>query len=420
MVKIRVTQRGTDSIYMMLREKAMNSALMLFCLTSAALGVDLPSGAKIEIRLKTKVASNASKAHDAVEAMVIQPVVAGDQYLIPIGATLRGEVVSAQASGAADQRATLQLKFTEIAGAGRAIPISTRVTSVDNARESVDDQGVIQGILASESLSNRMDSGLSKLSGRASGLADILQLAKTKLIKTTDSEIVYDAGVEMTLELLAKAAVDSGGVPGVSINLQPVAADAGLSSMASSQPFQTIAEKPPKPSDKTNLMFIGSREKLTGAFEAAGWASAANLTKSSGLETFAAIASQSGYKEAPMSVLLLENKPADLNFQKQNNTFAKRHHLRIWLRPQWQGQDVWVSSSTHDTGIDFSAENRTFIHKVDSQVDDERMKVVWDLVATGLVKSWTLVDRPAVPKDSMNATGDKLVTDGKIAVVILK
>jgi len=393
---------------------------MLFCLTSAALGVDLPSGAKIEIRLKTKVASNASKAHDAVEAMVIQPVVAGDQYLIPIGATLHGEVVSAQTSAAADQRATLQLKFTEIAGARGAIPISTRVTSVDNARESVDDQGVIQGILASESLSNRMDSGLSKLSGRASGLADILQLAKTKLIKTTDSEIVYDAGVEMTLELLAKAAVDSGGVPGVSINLQPVAADAGLSSMASSQPFQTIAEKPPKPSDKTNLMFIGSREKLTGAFEAAGWASAANLTKSSGLETFAAIASQSGYKEAPMSVLLLENKPADLNFQKQNNTFAKRHHLRIWLRPQWQGQDVWVSSSTHDTGIDFSAENRTFIHKVDSQVDDERMKVVWDLVATGLVKSWTLVDRPAVPKDSMNATGDKLVTDGKIAVVILK
>lgn len=398
----------------------MKRVLCLLCLAAAASAIELPSGAKIEIRLKTKVSSNGSKPHDAVEATVIQPVLAGSQYLIPIGATLRGEVVSAQPSTAADQRATLQLKFNEIAGARGPIPIAARVSAVDNARESVDDQGVIQGILASESLSNRMDQGISKLSERASGLADILQFAKAKLIKTTDSEIVYDAGVEMTLDLLAKAPVDAGGVPGVSINLQPTPAGAELRVMASNQPFQTIAEKPPKPSDKTNLMFIGSREKLTAAFAAANWSPAASLSKVSGFETFAAIAEQRGYKEAPMSALLLEGRPADLNYQKQNNTFAKRHHLRIWSRPQWRGQDVWVASSTHDTGIDFSAENRTFIHKVDSQVDNERMKVVWDLVATGLVKSWTLVDRPAVPKQSMNATGDNLVTDGKIAVLFLK
>ena len=41
------------------------------------------------------------------------------------------------------------------------------------------------------------------------------------------------------------------------------------------------------------------------------------------------------------------------------------------------------------------------------------MKVVWDFVATGAVKYWTLADRPNIPKESMNATGDKLITDGK-------
>ena len=121
-----------------------------------------------------------------------------------------------------------------------------------------------------------------------------------------------------------------------------------------------------------------------------------------------------------MSILLLDERPADLTYQKQNNTFAQRHHLRIWRRPaQWQGQDVWVSSSTHDIGIDFSPENRTFIHKVDSHIDAERAKVVSDLIFTGKIVSVALVDRPAVPKESMNATGDKLLTDGKMAVLVL-
>jgi hypothetical protein len=399
----------------------MKSVLAAICLVCSVSAAELPVGTKISLRLKTKVASNSSKPHDALEAVVIQPVLSGSQGLIPTGATLRGEVVKAQPSEAADQRATLQLDFNRLNGSrGKTIALSTKLDEVDNARESVDESGVIQGIVASESLSSRMDQGLNKLSARASGLADILQLAKTKLIKTTDSEIVYEPGVEMTIELTAKAAIDPGSIPGLSVPPRPTDPEPRLQQMANGQPFQTIAEKPPKPSDRTNLMFIGSREDLIAAFAAAGWAAAAALSKVSGFETFAAIAEQRGYKEAPMSILLLEGQPADLNYQKQNNTFSKRHHLRIWRRPvQWQGQDVWVASSTHDIGIDFSAENRTFIHKVDSHIDDERMKVVWDLLSTGAVKSWTLVDRPNVPKEGMNATGDQLLTDGKMAVLRL-
>jgi LssY C-terminus len=399
----------------------MKSLLAAICLVCSVSGAELPADTKIEIRLKTKVSSNASKPHDALEATVIQPVLLGNQCVIPIGATLRGEVVKAEPSAAADQRALLQLDFNQlITKRGKTIALAAKVADVDNGRESVDDSGVIQGIVASESLSNRMDQGLTKLSGRASGLADILQLAKTKLIKTTDSEIVYDSGVEMTLKVTAKETVGPAAVSGMTVKIQAAAAPPGLQQLVNAQPFQTIAEKPPKPSDKTNLMFIGSQEQLTAAFAAAGWLAAAGLTKVSGFETFAAVAEQRSYKEAPMSVLLLENRPADLNYQKQNNTFSKRHHLRVWRRPaQWQGQDVWVASSTHDIGIDFSAENRTFIHKIDPQIDEEKMKVVWDFLATGAVKYWTLVDRPNVPKDGMNATGDKLITDGKMAVIVL-
>ena len=144
------------------------------------------------------------------------------------------------------------------------------------------------------------------------------------------------------------------------------------------------------------------------------------MNKLSAFETFQAIAEMRGYSEAPMSVLLLDGRPADFNYQKQNNTFAQRHHLRIWRTPEsWKGQEVWVASSTHDIGIDYSAEGGTFIHKIDSQIDDERAKVVSDLIFTGAVKSLALVERPRVPNQSMNATGDKLTTDGRMAVLVL-
>jgi hypothetical protein len=400
----------------------MKSVLPLLCLVCCASAVELPAGTSIGIRLKTKVSSNASRANDPVEAVVIKPVMSGDQFLIPYGAVVKGQVVKAQPSEASDKRASLELKFNELVAArGKAIKLAAKITDVENARETVDENGAIQGILASETLSARMDQGLSKLGERAQGLADILQIAKAAVVKTTDSEIVYAPGVEMTLALTGKATIDPGSIPGMTIKLQPITAESRLQQMVNSQPFQTVAAKPPKESDMTNLMFIGSEQQLEAAFTAAGWSAAKGLNKLSALETFQAIAEMRGYKEAPMSVLLLDGRPAELNYQKQNNTFAQRHHLRIWRRPvTWEGQDVWVASSTHDTGIDFSPENRTFIHKVDSHIDDERAKVVSDFLFTGAVKSLALVDRPKVPTESMNATGDKLLTDGRMAVLVLK
>ena len=120
-----------------------------------------------------------------------------------------------------------------------------------------------------------------------------------------------------------------------------------------------------------------------------------------------------------MSILLLDGQPPDLAYQKGNNTFAQRHHLRIFRRPgTFAGKPIWVCSSTHDTGIDFSERDRTFIHKVDSEIDKERAKVVSDLIYTGAVKSLALVDRPEVPTAVTNATGDALRTDGRMAVIL--
>jgi hypothetical protein len=383
--------------------------------------VVVPAGAQIQIRLKTKIASNTSGPDDPVETTVIAPVMVNGALAIPAGVTLRGVVTAASAATDPTVRATLALDFRVLEMGGQRIRVHTLPTAVENARESVNDKGEIQGILASETLSSRMDSGITKLTDKYSGLGGFLNTVKSAVFKETAGDISYDAGVEMDLKLTAPLTLTGPPPPGPDAALQPVADPRALFDLVNRQPFQTRAQKPPQPSDITTLMFVGTQEQVQGAFAAAGWSQASRLGEKSKFETMRAIAEDRGYSEAPVSILYLGGRPPDMVFEKANNTFSKRHHLRIWLRPdQYQGQPVWVCAATHDTGIDFSAKDRTFIHKIDSQIDLERSKVVNDLSLTGDVQSLLMVDRPSVPRNGQNATGDNLTTDGRMAALILQ
>lgn len=382
--------------------------------------VTVPVGTEIQIRLKTKVATDTSKVSDPVEAVVIVPVIANGGIVIPAGSAVRGAVASVHQTTKPEERATLGLAFSQLEQpSGKPVKIDARIADVDNARESVDDSGVIQGILASESGSARLDQGIAKVAQKYEGLASILEGAKAAVLHTTEGTISYGPGVEMTLKLTKP--VDLKPAPPPRDVPASIARPSQLAALVIAQPFQTTAEKPPRPSDITNLMFLGSEAQLKAAFTAAGWSSATELNAMSGLETFKAIAEQRGYSEAPVSTLLLNGQKPAVVFQKSNNTFAQRHHLRLWKRPgTFDGREIWVCAATHDIGIDFSQQNLTFIHKIDSEIDRERAKVVSDLIFAGQVAALALVDRPAVPRNAQNATGDKLITDGKMAVLELK
>jgi LssY-like putative type I secretion system component LssY len=395
----------------------MRKLLPVFLLGScvAIAQTTLPAGTELIVRLSTPVSSNASKVDQVVEALTITPVVDGSKVVLPTGVKVKGRVTEIKPAIKPDERAAVQVLFDDLGGAKtKAI-----VADVDNARESVDATGKIIGILASETIAARIDQGIGKVAKRSAGFAGILEAAKGAVLTAPASgEIKYEPGVELKLRLTEPLAwAQAASEP----ELQPIRDEADLMSVVNSQPFQTIAENPPKPSDITNLMFIGTEEQLVKAFETAGWTTAHEKNTESILETVRAIAEVRGYKEAPMSILLLDGKRSDFDFQKQNNTFAKRHHLRIWRRPAtFMDKPVWVSSSTHDIGIEFSQENRTFIHAIDPQIDRERAKVVSDLLFTGKVQSLALVERAAVPKKARNATGDAIETDGRMAVVVLK
>jgi hypothetical protein len=398
--------------------RVLRCSAVLALVAAAASAVTIPAGTIIQIRLTSEVTSQRPSGQPFTAVVTVPLFVNGAAVIAP-GAELTGKTSDVKAASKPDEAATLKLDFSTIKPRnGQQQSIAAEVSSIDNARESVGSDGLITGIVASQTWYGRANEGISKVSNSHPGLADLLGSVRDAMVKQVDASITYSPGVDLEAKLTKPLDWKQ---PAASYSIAPIEPAAQLAALVAEEPNRTAAASPPAPSDLTNFMFIGSAEQLEAAFKAAGWAVAAERNHASTMETARAIIEDRGYKEAPVSLLTLDGKAPDYVFQKQNNTFAMRHHIRIWRRAQtFNGAIVWMGAGTHDTGIDFSEQSRSFTHKIDSNIDRERSKVVNDLLFTQAVKALALVDRPNIPQNITNATGDKLITDGKIAVMELK
>ncbi|MDQ1474125.1 MAG: hypothetical protein QOJ99_5605, partial [Bryobacterales bacterium] len=245
--------------------------VVLALLAAPLFAATIPAGTEIEVRLTDKVASEATAPQNAVHAVVIAPVVVDGKIVLPAGPTVTGAVKLAKATSDKD-RAQLQLVFNEITDGKVKAPVQSVVSGLENARESVDEKGVITGIDASQAYGSRLNQGIAKLEGneKFSALAAILQGAKETLnIQNVNANIDYDAGVELTIKLTAPLNW-TGATAGPEAKLGPFPNEAELPALVNRQPFRTVAANPPKPSDMTNLMFIATEAELRAAFEKAG------------------------------------------------------------------------------------------------------------------------------------------------------
>ena len=196
---------------------------------------------------------------------------------------------------------------------------------------------------------------------------------------------------------------------------------AELRDLVALQPLRAVAAKNGQPADLTNVLLIGSADEVARAFAAAEWTRALPGGMKADTKAFIALAGRHGYQPAPVSLLTLDGRRPDLVFEKQNNTLARRHHVRIWSRPQrFRGRPVFLGAATHDVGIFFSSQQKTFTHRIDARIDRERDKIVDDLAFAGFVDARTLVDRPQVPRSGTNAAGDRIETDGAVAALVLR
>jgi hypothetical protein len=381
----------------------------------------VPAGSRLAVRLLQPLSSVTAKEGTPVDAVLIAPAMVDGKVLLPLGSVVKGKVTKAEPVGMAvvREKAALIVEFHKLElPNGETRALRCRLYQVENSREKVDATGRIHGIRSTGTAGYTATSQLSSVTAVDPLAYLFTSVSSTAVLGFTEPEILYPSGSELLVELTAPL-ITSEVFPS---NLPQVAGTPEereqMLSFVRALPFRTATQAGNKPSDLTNLVFLGSPEALQRAFRSAGWFNVDQLTAATTFQTLKSIAGDEGYNEAPMSTLLLDERPPLFNLSKTTNTFSARHHLRVFdPSMHYQGEMALTASSTQDIGIAFSRKQKTFIHVIDEYIDNERSKVVNDLLFTGCVDAAELAPRPWVPQDAYNATGDRLRTDGAVAVL---
>ena len=380
-----------------------------------------PAGTELNVRLSTPLSSYATKPGKFVRGVVIAPVIRDGRVVIPQGTEVSGEVssVSRVGYGIYHERASIGIEFKNLTlPGGYPIPVSAKLIQVDNAREKVTRNGVIQGIRSTGTITYRV-SGYIRTALLWDVHAEAAEWAiKSLVVQLPEPEIYYPAGAEVVLKLDRSVTV---AWPGDWVDDTQHLTEIDrhdLEALAGNLPSRTIDPETKQQSDITNVLLIGSREEIQQAFKAAGWSEAQPISLRTRIGTIRAAAEVHGFDGAPMSILLLNGAPPDLSYHKGLNDVAKRHHIRIWKQPQrWYGQDVWLAAATRDVDVAYMRPGRPFTHQIAPKVDEEREKIAYDLSFTGCAQPVMWAQRDHLPRLTHNATRDLIATDTRLAVV---
>jgi hypothetical protein len=113
-----------------------------------------------------------------------------------------------------------------------------------------------------------------------------------------------------------------------------------------------------------------------------------------------------------MARMRFNGQVPDTVYQKSLDTFAKRHHIRLW---QQNGSDAWIGATTQD--VSYTVRRMRLTHASDEEIDNERAKVVNDLWLTGCVSSASVMRRELLRQ--YESSGFPISTDGGVAVLRL-
>jgi hypothetical protein len=332
---------------------------------------------------------------------------------------VRGTITEAGQERHHKRRRFVAVEFTALQSSpGHETPISALVSSVDNAAERVDTTGRILGLPDPSLVRSKADWALLVLGTVQPAAAATLFAADRGEMHERHRTIDFRPGVEMQLRLTASVPLPH---PPAWKEPPELASAERMDSLLRTLPPRTYAFGGKKPADLINLVLIGSDTVVRAAFRAAGWELAERLDVRTGFATFVDMARVRGYEHQPVSQLLLDGRPPDLVYQKLTDTFAKRHHIRVWRSDaKWKVRPVFVAAATHDVGIEFLKKQHTFTHRVDPRIDLERDKVVDDFITAGTIEALSFPRRSPIAGVTVNRERNPLVTDWRVAVASLR
>jgi hypothetical protein len=375
----------------------------------------LPYGSVLEIRLLHKLSSRESHLGDPVEASLITPYFDHDRLLLPAGVMVLGRIerIERLGMGLRHTEARLDVHFTELRLTdGSLVPFDAHVASVETARESVRTDGTIVGINPTANFSTGVSAlfTLSNLAEREFRLP-ILGF-KFLAARSPDAEIGFPAGTEMLLRVTRNTEIDSVVNKNSDVPLLSAAQITDVQAVLAGIPEQQTDRGNNRPSDLVNIMILGDRDQVVRSFHAAGW----TVPESHGVlalyHMFHCAVERKGNSRLPMSNLRLNGNIPDAAFEKSLDTFAKRHHIRLWYD---ENAHAWLGAATEDVSYKWSHTHIT--HATDGSIDNERAKVVNDLAFTGCVDRGALIPRAALKP--AQTPGSSIHTDGDIAVMQL-
>ncbi len=392
--------------------RAIGLLLVVTCPMSAD-AQRIPALSTLSVRLLDSVSGSPGERGRAMRVMVLAPVYQDSRLLVAPRTILEGTVVDAGIQKSRGEPHFLQLAFTSMlpGGTGR-VAISAQVVSVDNSRNSVDAQGCIVGPRKPSVVRDKRDWAALVLGtiNPVAGIAFFAAMREEQVERYR--RIEFPRGTDLTVRLMGDVALPHWPVfpaPG------SVGGDSTLRGMVSRLPLQTRAAEGRAAGDFVNIVFIGSEDDVRRAFLGAAWDPPDRGSTRGDFETFIKAAEGQGYAHQPVSRQAMFGRPPDLVYERVTDTFAKRHHLRLWRTGDvWRGVPVWVAAATHDIGIEFSMQYRSFTHRTEDAIDGERDKVVSDLIAEQQVQALSFVQRDPVPD---RATRGRVSSDWRVAIV---
>ena len=388
----------------------------------------IAQGDTLHVRLLDALHSGRHARH-GVRALVIAPLSHDGHVIVPPGSVLSGFITGSGVEHSEGKRHWIGLRFYDLsvplrdpsADSVRA-SVAVRLLSVDDSREGIDPLGRIVGPPIPSIVREKKDWPILILGAFHPVGALVLAATLEGEMRESHRAVSLGAGTELTMVAASGATLDRW--PQWSPP-PAITGEASPDSIAAQAPLRAQILAGGAPGDVVALALIGSEAQVNAAFARAGWTPAVPMNLRGDFKTFVKAAAGKGYAAQPMSKLTLGGRPPDLTFEKVADTFTKRHHLRVWRWPSGEGTDadstLWLVAATHDVGVMFLSHERTFTHRVDPRIDEERDKVVSDLVAANAVTAMSYVARAAPAGGAtVNDGRSPVETDWRMAVLVLR
>jgi hypothetical protein len=388
----------------------------------------LVAGDTLHLRLLDRLGSD-HRAPKTIHALVIAPLASDGRVVLPPGSVATGRVTGAGMEHNRGKRHWIGLQLDSVlvptalsAADTLRAGIALRVAAVDDSRESIDPIGRIVGPPIPSIVRSKKDWAILVLGVFHPVGALVLAATLEGENRERHRKVALNAGTELTAVVTA----------GTKLARWPtwapppkIIAGANADSIAALSPLYATLRAGGPPGDVISIALIGSAAQVDSAFAAAGWTRAVPMSLRSDFVTFVKAAGGRGYEAQPMSELAIDRREPDREYEKVADTFAKRHHLRMWRWPAGASttgdSTLWLIAATHDVGVMFLTKQHTFTHRVDPHIDDERDKVVSDLVAANAVRAMSYVRRTAPTNGAtVNGGRSQAVTDWRMAVLILR